>query len=78
MIILDSKSAVCMDNNVKDTKHTSHIAIIMHFVSNGKKCKMHKIDWSEVGLKLSYIDTKNVDEHDVTPRMKYIVIILDN
>ena len=25
LIILDSKYSVCMDNNVKDTKHTRHI-----------------------------------------------------
>ena len=26
IIVLDSKSAMCMDKNGKDTKHTSHIA----------------------------------------------------
>ena len=36
LIILDSKSAVCMANNCKYTKHTRHIAIIMHFVINGE------------------------------------------
>ena len=45
LIVLDSKSAMCMAKNGKDTKHTRHIARIMHFVSNGEKCKMHKIDW---------------------------------
>ena len=35
IIILESKYAVCMDNNDKDTKHTRHIARIMNFVSNG-------------------------------------------
>ena len=35
LIILDSKSAVCMANNGKDTKHTSHIARRMHLVRNG-------------------------------------------
>ena len=34
LIVLDSKSAMCMDNNGKDTKHTRHIARIMHFVRN--------------------------------------------
>ena len=32
LIILDSKSDVHMDNNVKNTKHTRHIASRMHFV----------------------------------------------
>ena len=26
LIVLDSKSALCMDNNGKDTKHTRHIS----------------------------------------------------
>ena len=50
MIILDSKSAVCMDKNGKDTKHARHISRIMHFVSHGEKCKMQMIDWCEGGL----------------------------
>ena len=77
-IILDSKSAVCMANNGKDTKHTRNISKRMHFVSNGEKCKMHKIYWCEGGMKLADIDTKNVGENDLTPRMKYIMVILDN
>ena len=39
---------------------------------------MHKIDWCEGGLKLAEIATKNVGENDLTPRMKYIMVILDN
>ena len=31
LIISDSKSAVCMADNGKDTKHTSHIARRIHF-----------------------------------------------
>ena len=50
LIVLYSKSDICMANNGKDTKHTRHIARIMHFVSNGEKCKMHKIDWCDGGL----------------------------
>ena len=44
LVFLNSKSSMCMSNNVKDTKHTRHIARIMHFVRIGEKCKMHKID----------------------------------
>ena len=44
LIVLDSKSAMCMAKNGKDTKHTRHIARKMHLVRNGEKCKMHKID----------------------------------
>ena len=38
LIILDSRSAVCMANNGKYTKHTRHIARRVHFVRNGEKC----------------------------------------
>ena len=40
IILLDGKSAVCMANNGKDTKHTRHIARRIHYVRNGEieKC----------------------------------------
>ena len=50
LMVLDCKSAICMPKNGNDTKHTRHIARIMHFVRNGEKCKMHKIDWCGRGL----------------------------
>ena len=78
LIILDSKYAVCMDNNGKDTRHTRNIARRVHFVSNGEKCKIRKIYWCEGGLKFSYLATKNVTENYLTPIMKYIMVILDN
>ena len=39
---------------------------------------MHKIDWCEGGMKLSDISTKNVGEHDLTLRMRYIMVRLEN
>ena len=78
LIVLDSKSVICMDKNGKDTKHTRHIASRMNFVRNGEKYKMNKIDWCEEGLKLEDLATKNIGEHDLTPRIKYIMVILDN
>ena len=78
LIILDSKSAMCMAKNGKDTKHTRHIASRMHFVRNGEKCKIHKIDWCEGGLHLSDIGTKNGSEPDLTPIIKYIMVGLEN
>ena len=78
LIVLDSNSAMCMAKNGKDTKHTRHISGRMNFVSNGEKCKMHKIYWCEVGIQLEDISTKNVGENDLTPRMKYIMVILGN
>ena len=77
MIVLDSKSDMCMVNNGRDTKQTRNIARIMHLVRNGEKCKMHKIDWCEGGLQFSDIATKNFGEPDLIPRMKYIILRLD-
>ena len=45
IVILYSKSAVCMAKNGNNTNHTRHIARILHFVRNSEKCKMHTIDW---------------------------------
>ena len=69
---------MCMAKNGRDTKHTRHIAIRMHFVRNGEKCKMHKIEWCEGVLQLADIGTKNISEPDLTPRMKYIMVRLEN
>ena len=62
-----------MDNNGKYHKHTIHIARRMNFVRNGEKFKMHKINWYKGGLQSANIATKDVGEHDLTPRMKYIL-----
>ena len=64
LIILDIKSAVCMAKNGKDTKHTRHISRRVHFVRNGEKFKMHRIDWCEGGMKLAGIATNNIGEND--------------
>ena len=78
MVVLDSKSSMRMAKNSKYTKHTRHISRRMHFVNNGEKCKMHKIEWCEGGLQLTDMRTKNVSEPDLTPRMKYIMVRLEN
>ena len=65
-----------MDNNNKNTNNIRHIDIRINFVKNGVKCKIHKIDWCEVGLQQADITTKNVAENDLYPRMKYIIIRL--
>ena len=39
---------------------------------------MHKIHWCEGGLQLAAIAAKNVVEHYLTPRMKYIMVRLGN
>ena len=78
LIILYIKFAVFMDNNGNNTNHTIHINRRLHLVINGEKCKMHKIDSCEEGLQLSDIETKNVGENGLNPRMKYIAIRLEN
>ena len=78
LIVLDSKSAVCIAKNGKDIKHTRHIARRMYLVRNEEKCKMHKIYLCEVGMQLADIGTNNVSEPDLTPRMKYIMVRLEN
>ena len=78
LIILDSKSAVFMDNNGKYTKEIRHISKRVNFVRNGENLKMYKIDWCERSLKLSDIATNNVGKNYLNPRMKYIMLRLDN
>ena len=78
LIVLDSKSAMCMAKNGRDTKHTRHIARITYFLRNGEKYNIHKIEWCEGGLQLADIDTKNVSEPYLAPIMKYIIVRLDN
>ena len=67
-----------MSNNGKDNKHIRHIARRVHLVRNCDKYKLHKIDWCEVGLKLSDIENRNVGENYLNLRMKYIMVRLDN
>ena len=67
-----------MAKSGKDTKHIIKIARIMHFVRNGEKLKMQKIDWCEGYLQLADIGTKNESEPDLAPRMKYIMVRLEN
>ena len=78
MIVFYSKSIMCMANNGKETKHKRHITRRNHYVRNGEKFKMHKFDWCEGGTQLADIATGNVGENDFIPRMKYIMVRLDN
>ena len=78
LIILDSRSAVCMDKNGKQTKHTRHIARRVYILSNSEKCKYYNIDWCGGGLKQADIVTENIGENDLYPRMKYIMVRIEN
>ena len=39
---------------------------------------MLNIDWCEGGLQLEDIGNNNVSEPDITPRIKYIMVRLEN
>ena len=39
---------------------------------------MYHIEWCEGGLQLVYIVSKNVLEHDLNPRILYMMVRLDN
>ena len=39
---------------------------------------MHKMDWCEGGRQSADIGTNNFGEPGLTPRMKYIMVRLDN
>ena len=43
LIIFDSKSAVCMAKNVKDTKHIRHISRRINFIRNGENEKCTRL-----------------------------------
>ena len=75
---MDSKSALCMANDGKYTKHTRHITRRVNFVRNCEKCKMRKIELCEVGLKLAYNATNHFGDNDLNPRMKYTMVRSDN
>ena len=63
LIILDSKSAVCMTKNCKDTNHTRHISRRLYLVRNVENRKMHNIEWCEAGLQLTEVSTNNADDN---------------
>ena len=78
LIILNSKSDVCMDKNGKDTKHTSHITRRIHFVRNVEKYKIYNIELCEGGLKLADISTENIGNNGLNPIMKCLMVGLEN
>ena len=45
ILILDINYDVCMSKSGNNTNHTRHIAIRVHFVRNGERCKIHNIGW---------------------------------
>ena len=78
LIILDSKSDMCMANNGKDTNYTRHITRRVNLKRNGENYKIHKDCWCEGDMQSVEISTKNVGDNDLNSRMKYIMVRLDN
>ena len=62
LIILDIKSAICMANNNKESKHTRHISRRINFIRNGEEFNFLKTVWCKGDLKLADIVTKKVRE----------------
>ena len=52
LVVLGSKSAICMSKNGKDTKHTIHISMSVHLVRNGERCSLNPI---KVDIKQNFI-----------------------
>ena len=62
LIIIKSKSDVCMAKNGKDTKHTGKFSRRIHSIINVEECNMDKTVFCEGGLMLEYIVTNNAGE----------------
>ena len=69
LIILYSKTDVCMDNNDKDTKHTRKFSRRVHFVINGEDWNINEKMWCEGGLQLADIETKKGREDELNLRL---------
>jgi hypothetical protein len=57
----DSKSAIAMGNNYKDTKHTRHILRHHHCVRQNIEANRFKARWISTEFQISDIGTKNND-----------------
>ena len=78
LIILDINSSVCMAHNGRYTKQKGHIFRRVNSVRNGENYNMHKIDWCEGGFQFSDMATKTFGENYLNPRIKYIMVRLEN
>ena len=78
LIILNSKSAIYMSQNGKNTKHTRYIASRMNLVINGEEWNFHKTVRCEGGLQLAGIVTKNIREDALNTILGYDMVRLEN
>jgi hypothetical protein len=57
-IYFDSRSAIAMESNFRDTKHTHHILRRYHYVREGIKSKRFNMLWLQTLVQLADIGTK--------------------
>jgi len=68
-IYFDSKSAIAMGANYRDTKHTRHIMRRYHYVHENIAANRFTSNWFETEFQIADIGTKNNDG----PRHKFLV-----
>ena len=67
-IFFDSKSAIAMGSNYRDTKHTRHILRRYHYVRENIANKRFSMEWITSEFQVADIGTKN----NPGPRHKFL------
>lgn len=67
IIMVDNQAAVQMSLNDKLTKHTRHISRRFHYVTQGAKKNLHKLEWCPGEDMLADIMTKSTDPSKTSP-----------
>ena len=78
IIILYSKSGVCMVKSGKYTEITRHIDRRIRLVRNDDNGKTQRIVWRQRGLQLIDIATKNVGDNGLNTIMTHTMVRLEN
>ena len=68
VIMVDNQAAVQMSLNDKLTKHTRHISRRFHYVTQGSKSNLHKLEWCPGEDMLADIMTKTTDPSKTSPQ----------
>jgi hypothetical protein len=71
-IYFDSRSAIAMGRNFRDTKHTRHIHCRYHYVREGVKSQRFCMCWIQTQLQLADIGTKQ----NPGPRHQFLVELI--
>ena len=73
-IYFDSKSAIAMGSNYKDTKHTRHIMRRYHYVRENIASNRFSMKWISTNFQMADIGTKQTPG----PRHQFLVEMLHN